>query len=58
MFPERAVLHMALGDIQWITKYEENTYDFWVNLKHLYDLDMTKLADKNMQRYKGITLIL
>lgn len=53
MYPERAVLHMALGEAQWITKYEEGTYDFWVSLNHVYNLDMSLLADHAVARYKG-----
>ncbi|KAB7498567.1 putative protein arginine N-methyltransferase 6.1 [Armadillidium nasatum] len=52
MFPERAVLHMALGETQWITKYEESAFDFWVSLQHLYALDMSILADHAVTKYK------
>ncbi|KAK4291362.1 hypothetical protein Pmani_035806 [Petrolisthes manimaculis] len=54
MYPERAVLYMALGEAQWITKYEEGTYDFWVSLNHVYDLDMSLLADHAVSRYKDV----
>jgi len=54
MFPEKAVLHMALGEAQWITKYEEGTYDFWVSLNHEHNLDMTLLADHSVARYKDV----
>lgn len=54
MFPEKAVLHMALGEAQWITKYEEGTYDFWVSLNHEHNLDMTLLADQSVARYKDV----
>lgn len=53
MYPERAVLYMALGEAQWITTYEEGTYDFWVSLNHVYNLDMSLLADHAVARYKG-----
>ncbi|XP_066964881.1 protein arginine N-methyltransferase 6-like isoform X1 [Macrobrachium rosenbergii] len=54
MFPERAMLFMALGEAQWITKYEEGTYDFWVSLNHVYNLDMSLLADHAVARYKDV----
>lgn len=58
MYPERAVLYMALGEAQWITTYEEGTYDFWVSLNHVYNLDMSLLADHAVARYKGIIRVL
>ena len=58
MFPERAKLYMALADAQWITKYEESTYDFWVSLNHIYDLDMSALAEKSIQKYKGNLILI
>nr|XP_053653483.1 protein arginine N-methyltransferase 6-like isoform X1 [Cherax quadricarinatus]XP_053653484.1 protein arginine N-methyltransferase 6-like isoform X1 [Cherax quadricarinatus] len=54
MYPERAVLYMALGEAQWITKYEEGTYDFWISLNHIYNLDMSLLADHAVARYKDV----
>ncbi|KAK7072280.1 putative class I-like SAM-binding methyltransferase superfamily [Halocaridina rubra] len=54
MYPERAMLYMALGEAQWITKYEEGTYDFWVSLNHVYNLDMSLLADHAVSRYKDV----
>ncbi|XP_042220881.1 protein arginine N-methyltransferase 6-like [Homarus americanus] len=54
MYPERAVLYMALGEAQWITKYEEGTYDFWISLNHVYNLDMSLLADHAVARYKDV----
>ncbi|XP_027217446.1 protein arginine N-methyltransferase 6 [Penaeus vannamei] len=54
MYPERAVLYMALGEAQWITTYEEGTYDFWVSLNHVYNLDMSLLADHAVARYKDV----
>lgn len=54
MFPEKAVLHVALGEAQWITKYEEGTYDFWVSMNHEHNLDMTLLADQSVARYKDV----
>lgn len=58
MYPERAVLYMALGEAQWISTYEEGTYDFWVSLNHVYNLDMSLLADHAVARYKGISFVL
>lgn len=57
MYPERAVLYLALGEAQWITKYEEGTYDFWISLNHVYNLDMSLLADHAVARYKGGHLV-
>ncbi|XP_045618904.1 protein arginine N-methyltransferase 6 [Procambarus clarkii] len=54
MYPERAALYMALGEAQWITKYEEGTYDFWVSLNHVYNIDMSLLADHAVARYKDV----
>uniref|UniRef100_A0A2P2I0J6 Protein arginine N-methyltransferase 6 n=1 Tax=Hirondellea gigas TaxID=1518452 RepID=A0A2P2I0J6_9CRUS len=51
MFPERATLHIALGEASWITQYEESTYDFWVALHPMYGLEMTALADHAVARY-------
>lgn len=54
MFPERAALHVALGEASWINKYEESCYDFWVSLNHEHNLDMTILADHSVERYKDV----
>ncbi|XP_018024031.1 protein arginine N-methyltransferase 6 isoform X2 [Hyalella azteca] len=51
MFPERAVLKVAMGEASWITKYEENTYDFWIALNPMYGLDMTLFADHAVEKY-------
>lgn len=53
MFPERAVLRVAIGDASWITEYEESTYDFWVGLDAAYGLEMSSLADHAVAKYKG-----
>lgn len=53
MFPERAVLYMALAETPWITTYEENAFDFWVSMKYTYSLDMSLLADLAVSKYKG-----
>ncbi|MCL4117822.1 UNVERIFIED_CONTAM: hypothetical protein GTU68_000765 [Idotea baltica] len=53
MLPERAVLYMALGETQWITKYEESAFDFWISLNHIYQLDMSLLADHAVAKYKN-----
>ncbi|KAF2359276.1 S-adenosyl-L-methionine-dependent methyltransferase [Trinorchestia longiramus] len=51
MFPERAVLRVAMGEASWITQYEENTYDFWIALNPMYGLDMTIFADHAVKKY-------
>ena len=53
MFPERAVIRIALGDAGYITEYEESTYDFWVALNPMYGLEMSSLADHAVLKYKG-----
>ncbi|CAL4139028.1 unnamed protein product, partial [Meganyctiphanes norvegica] len=54
LFPEKAALHVALAEAQWINKYEEGAYDFWVSLNHEHNLDMTLLADQSVARYKDV----
>ena len=53
MFPDRAVLYMALAETPWITKYEESAFTFWISLTHVYDLDMSILAEKAVEKYQG-----
>ena len=52
MFPDRAVMKIALAETSWVSQYEESTYDFWVSLHPMYGLDMTSLADHAVNRYR------
>lgn len=54
MFPEKAVLKVALGEASFITRYEESTYDFWIALNPMYGLDMTLFADHAAKKYNGM----